>query len=109
MEPTAAQLLAAIQATSDDVEALRGDTLTSKMVSRAVAEGIKSAMSDPEVWSAAVMAIQAHAKSEAGGWLFGGLRAILSRVGWILVIGGGVWLVGGWSALAALWKSGAHP
>lgn len=72
----------------------------------AVAEGIRDAVSDPQLWAAAIVAIQQHAKAEAGGWLFGGIRAALSRLAWVLVIGLSVYLLGGWSALVAFFKAG---
>ena len=73
----------------------------------AVSEGIRDAVSDPELWAAAIVAIQKHAKAEAGGWLFGGVRMALSKLAWFAVIGLAVYLLGGWSALVAFFKSGA--
>ncbi|MFN8993711.1 MAG: hypothetical protein ACK5X3_08660, partial [Pseudomonadota bacterium] len=76
----------------------------------AVRDGIVAAASDPSVWSVALATLRAQAQSEAGGWLFGGLRAFVSRVAWLCLIGLGVYLVGGWAALAAFIKTGAtHP
>ena len=109
MEPTASQLLMAIHAASDEITALRGAQLTRQDVTEAIKEGIRSATSDPEVWSGTILAIQAHARAEAGGWLFGGIRAVLSKIGWILLVGGAVYLIGGWAGLAALWKAGMRP
>ena len=76
----------------------------------AVRDGIVAAASDPDVWSVALATLRAQAQSEAGGWLFGGLRAFFSRVAWLFVIGLGIYLVGGWAALVAVIKTGAtHP
>lgn len=107
MEPTAGQILEEIQRTHDSLVAVRGELLTATAVSTAVRDGIRAAVSDPEVWSSAISAIQVHARAEAGGWLFGGLRAMASKAFWVLLIGSGVYALGGWSALVALVKSRA--
>lgn len=101
MEPTLGQIMA-------EIRALRGEALTPDLVRDAVGDAIRDAAADPALWSSIMLAIQSRAKEEAGGWLFGGLKAIFSRLAWVLVIGGGVYALGGWTALAALFKSGAH-
>jgi hypothetical protein len=73
----------------------------------AVRDGIVAAASDPDVWSVALATLRAQANSEAGSWLFGGVRAFLSRVAWLCLIGLGIYLVGGWAALMAFIKTGA--
>lgn len=107
-EPTAAQILDEILRLQDQVTDGRGDALHVEQLSKAVRDGIRAAVSDPEMWAAATAAIQSKAAAEAGGWLFGGLRTILSRIAWVCVIGMGVYLVGGWGALAALVKGSSH-
>ena len=52
--------------------------------------------------------MQQHAKTEAGGWLLGGLKGLLSKVFWFALAGIVVYNAGGWSALA-LWFKGSHP
>ena len=99
MEPTLGQIM-------EELRALRGEALTPELVRDAVGDAIRDTSADPEVWAAIILAIQTRAKEEAGGWLFGGLKAIFSRIAWVLVIGGGVYALGGWTALAALFKSG---
>lgn len=106
MEPTASQLMAEVQALRRDTDAARNEALTVDVIGEAVSEGIRIAVSDPDVWAAALEAMQMHAKAEAGGWLFGGIKALISKLAWILVIGTGVYLVGGWAALVALFKAG---
>jgi hypothetical protein len=108
MEPTQTQILEAVLQLQDRVNEGRGEALTADDVSDAVARGIRTAVSDPSVWSAALLAMQSHAKTEAGGWLLGGIKAALSRMAWVVIIGLSVYMVGGWAALAALFKSGAH-
>jgi|LakMenEpi03Aug12_release.lakeMendotaPanAssembly.Ray.scaffolds.fasta_scaffold3050800_1 hypothetical protein len=77
----------------------------SAVVRKAVSEGLRDAWSDPEFWAAAVTAIQSRAQTHAGGWLFGGIRTVVSRAAWLTVIGLGVYLLGGWGALVALFKA----
>ena len=84
-------------------------TMRPDVIKHAVADGIKTALSDPQMWAAAMRAMQHHAQTEAGGWLFGGLKAVISRAAWVVVIGMGIYLIGGWSALAAFFKTGGHP
>lgn len=76
----------------------------------AVRDGIRDAVADPELWAAAGAAMRSQAQSAAGGILLGGLRELVRRIAWVLAIAGGVYLIGGWSALAALVKAqwGAH-
>lgn len=73
----------------------------------AVRAGIVAAASDPDVWAVAITTLRSQMHHEAGSWLFGGVRAFFSRVAWVCLIGLGVYLIGGWSALMALVKTGA--
>lgn len=94
-----------IQSISDNVTALHADKLTADDLSHAVAAGLKQAISDPQFWDAAVYAMQNRAKAEAGGWLLGGIKVLTSRLAWIALIAGGIYLMGGWSAVVAAWKA----
>lgn len=107
MEPSASKILEELQRTHDSVIDMRGEMLIADEVAAAVRDGIRAAVSDPAVWSAAIAAMQTHARAEAGGWLFGGIKAMLSKAFWIMLIGAGVYAVGGWSALVALVKARA--
>lgn len=71
----------------------------------AVAEGIKAAVSDPALWSAAGAAMQQRAATTAGGWLFGSLGAAFSRLGFLLLFLLAVYMVGGLGAMVAAFKS----
>jgi hypothetical protein len=82
-----------------------GDQVTKNELRDAVADGFRDAISDPAFWDAAMTAIQSRAQQEAGGWLLGGVKKFLQKVAWILVIGLGVYLVGGWAALVAFFKA----
>lgn len=107
-EPTESDILREVLRLQDQVTDGRGEALHAEQLSAAVRDGIRAAVSDPQMWAAAMAAIQNKASVEAGGWLFGGLRTILSRAAWVVVIGMGVYLVGGWGALAAMVKGAAH-
>ena len=76
-----------------------------ELVAEATADGIKRAVSDPALWAAASEGMRQHAANEAGGWLLSGMKAAFSRVMWVALIGLAVYMVGGWTALAALFKS----
>lgn len=83
------------------------EVATPASLSHAVAEGTRRALADPETWAEAMKGIQKAAQQEAGGWLFGGIRAFISKAAWVVLIGLGVYLLGGWAALAAFLKAGA--
>lgn len=92
----------------------RLDTLSQSMPNAtqlrdAVAGGVRQALDDPEVWSAAMKGLSKAAQQEAGGWLFSGIRTAFSRAAWLLVLGLLVYQFGGWTALTSIFKSGAHP
>lgn len=84
------------------------EQLTEAKLREAVAAGIREAVSDPELWSQMLKAVQQHAQQEAGGWLFGGIKAALSKLSWFVVIGVAVYLLGGWTGLVAVLKSGGN-
>lgn len=84
-------------------------TMRPDVIKHAVADGIKAAVSDPQMWAAAMSAMQAHAEKQAGGWLLGGLRTLASKAAMFIAIGVGVYWLGGWSALVALFKTGGPP
>ncbi len=75
----------------------------------AVRDGIVAAASDSHVWSVAIETLQGQAQKQAGGWLLGGIKAVFVRLAWVFVIGLGIYLIGGWSALVAFLKHGSTP
>jgi hypothetical protein len=83
--------------------------LTRDDVRHAIAEGLLLAIKHDEFWPTLTSGMQRHAQAEAGGWLFGSLKAAISKVALFLMLGLLVYLVGGWSGLVAFFKSGAHP
>ncbi len=108
---TAEQVLAAVHNAQDQLADIQSKTLTGKEIAEAVAQGLTQAVSSPEFWTAATAAASARARTHAGSWLFGGIGAVFSKMAWVFVIGLGIYLIGGWSALIAFFKSGAgtHP
>ena len=97
MEPTNTQLM-------DAITQIQETRLRAADIEEAVAHGLQRAMADPEVWSAAIAAMRTRAEQEAGSWLFGGLKMVASRIGWVLVIGLAIYLIGGWAALVSFVK-----
>lgn len=85
------------------------EPVTTENLSTAVADGLRQAVSDPAFWSLASKALQEHAKSQAGGLLFGWLKQMTAKLLWLVVIGTGVYLLGGWAALVAFIKAGVNP
>lgn len=108
-QPTAREILDAVLIAQDMMTNVQGEALAAAAVRDAVREGVTAAVSDPAMWTAAVAAIQAHAQQQAGGWLLGGLKSAMSKLGWGFLIGLGIYLLGGWTAVVAFFKSAGHP
>lgn len=106
--PTTTDVYDALLTLQDQVTAGRGEALQADTVAQAVKLGLMQAVADPQFWTAAQAAMQQHAKVEAGGWLLGGLKGLLSKVFWFALAGIVVYNAGGWSALA-VWFKGSHP
>jgi hypothetical protein len=71
----------------------------------AVAEGIRAAMTPQaarEFWSVGLDVLQEQAKNAAGGWVLSGVSGLLKKAGLFMLLGGLVYWIGGWSALAKL-------
>lgn len=83
-----------------------------EVMSQAVADGIRAAVSDPKMWAAAGSAMQAQAVNATGSLVLDGLKAGVRKTLLVAVVAGGIYWVGGWAALAAAWKAitgGGHP
>ncbi len=78
------------------------------VVREATKEGIREAGADPATWEAWSEGLEMHAKRKAGGILLGGISSIFTRLAWILIAGMAIYMIGGWSALVAFFKSGGH-
>lgn len=80
----------------------------SAQVSDAVRVGIRGAMTEETAamfWSAGVSVFQKQATTHAGRFVLGGIWGLFRRAGMFMVLGGVVYAIGGWAALAALGKS----
>ena len=86
----------------DELAALKRANATA--IAAAVKDGIRQAVADPALWEAAGVAMRVQAQSAAGGWLLGGLRAMVTRAAWVIAILAGVYALGGWGAVIALLK-----
>lgn len=83
-----------------------------KVMTEAVTAGIRAAVSDPETWAAISAAVQQQAAQATGGWLLGSIRAAISKAGLVILLGIGIYMVGGWTALLAALKTltgATHP
>jgi hypothetical protein len=103
-EPTRRTLLDAIHRTQEI--AARAEPLTPEAVTAAVEQGFIRAVSNPALWAAAYAAAQKSAQAEAGGWVLGGVKALLRRMGWLMVLGAAIYAVGGWAGLLGYLKLG---
>lgn len=84
-----------------------GAWLEAKMAS-AVREGIKGAMTEETAaafWAAGVSVLQKQATQHAGRFVLGGLWGLLRKASLFLTLGGIVYAIGGWAALATLFKA----
>lgn len=76
-------------------------------VQAAVAKAIQNAMTEDTAaafWSAGVNVLQRQATQHAGRIALGGIKAVLSKGALFLLLGGVVYAIGGWQALAKLAK-----
>ena len=74
----------------------------------AVADSIKAAITEDTAvafWSAGLAALQKQATQHAGRFVLGGIWGLLRKASLFFMLGGIVYAVGGWAALAALAKT----
>lgn len=77
-------------------------------IASAVGSGIKSAMTEDTAaafWMAGLTVLQKHAAQHAGRFVLGGIWGLLRKLGLFFTLGGLVYALGGWSALAAFFKT----
>lgn len=76
-------------------------------IASAVGAGLKNAMTEDTAaafWSAGLSVLQKQATQHAGRFVLGGLLGLVRKVGLFLTLGGIVYALGGWGALASLAK-----
>lgn len=77
-------------------------------IAAAVGHGIKSAITEETAvafWSAGLSALQKQATQHAGRFVLGGIWGLARKAGLFFMLGGIVYALGGWAALAALAKT----
>jgi len=93
---------------------LREETLKhmQQLMQEAVREGVRE-LTTPEsmnrFWGAGITMLQDQATEHAGRFVIGGIMGLLKRVLFFLFLGGIVYALGGWSALATLTKAVVGP
>lgn len=104
----------AVQGLTDEITGLRGDLQedvdkTSKVVAEAVSEGILAVLRDEEVirafWASAFDQLQVQARAKTGEFVLGSIWSAVTKGLMFLALGYLVYLFGGWTALATLWKT----
>ena len=78
----------------------------SLLVETSVAEGIRKAVADPKTWDAFFAALGRRAQDEAGSVAMAGIRKLLMHAFWWLIVGGVIYMFGGWTLLQAYLKKG---
>ena len=77
-------------------------------IAAAVGNGIKTAITEDTAvafWSAGLAALQKQATQHAGRFVLGGIWGLARKASLFFMLGGIVYAVGGWAALAALAKT----
>ncbi|ADV01254.1 hypothetical protein [Alicycliphilus denitrificans] len=77
------------------------------LVQQAVSEGIKGAMTEEtaqQFWGAGIAVLQRQATHHAGRMVMSGITGLLRRGAVFVVLGGIVYALGGWTALAKMAK-----
>ena len=85
------------------IEALAG--MLPEMIKDGTAQGLQAALAQPETWAAAATGFRKAARLEAGEAVMSGLAVLLRKALLFIVLGALVYWVGGWSALAGLFKA----
>lgn len=87
------------------LDEIQGRALTPEDIAAALHGAITQAASSPETWAAAVSGMRQATERNAGRWLIGGVWAVARKALVITALGMLVYSVGGWSALAGLFKA----
>lgn len=97
---------------ADQVEEvrLREETLShlKEVMRDAVREGVRDLVTEETIeqfWAGGLGMLQKQATEHAGRFVLGGLWGLARKASLFLALGGIVYALGGWSALAALFKA----
>ena len=80
------------------------ENLMAASVRRAIHESLTEETAEA-FWAAGLKVLQKQATNHAGRFVIGGIWGLMRRAGMFLTLGGIVYAVGGWSALAGLAKT----
>ena len=78
-----------------------------QMVADGVRDGISSALNEEtaeKFWAAGLSALQKRASEHTGRFVLGGIWGLVRKASVFLLLGGFVYAVGGWQALAGFGK-----
>lgn len=78
------------------------------LMREAVKHGAKDLVTEQTIeqfWAGGLNMLQKQATQHAGRFVLGGLWGLTRKAGVFLVLGGVVYAIGGWTALAALFKA----
>lgn len=78
------------------------------LMREAVRDGVRDLVTQETIeqfWAGGLSMLQKQATEHAGRFVLGGLWGIARKASLFLVLGGAVYALGGWSALAALFKA----
>lgn len=76
-------------------------------IASAVGSGIKAAINEETAatfWSAGLSVLQKQASEHAGRFVLGGLWGLVRKASLFFLLGGIVYALGGWAALASFFK-----
>lgn len=73
-----------------------------KAISSALQQSINEETAS-KFWMSGIRALQEHAAEHTGRWLLGGVWAVVQKLMLFMLLGGVVYAIGGWSALAKVW------
>ena len=92
IHPEVEMVLQAIQSRDDAITALRADVIDMpERIGAAIQAANMRTVSDPAFWAAAAAALRREARDQTGGFVLEGLRGVLRKIGWVLLIVGGVY------------------
>lgn len=87
-----------------DIDALV--TRIAESSAKATAQALHDALNEDTAlrfWVAGIKALQEHAAEHTGRWILGGVWSIVQRLMLFVLLGGIVYAIGGWTALAKVW------
>lgn len=95
---------AEVRLTNETIDYLK--QITNEAVKNGIKDGLKEAINEETAsafWAAGFNALQKQATNHAGRFVIGGITGIFSKLFTFLALGGLVYAIGGWAALAKMW------